>query len=186
MLRRSVTLIVFGAATLTMAAAFVMWYQRLQPVPYMPTYTIPCEQDATAALCGSLQRIFWGGAILLGAGVILLVAGVSLVALVMVRMTRLRWLTASGAIIAGLAGIGAFWLSRQALEAYYHLSLFPDRHPPVFFPARLAVIDRMSQIYMAWSVGAIILAMAMLIFSLAILWSARKLPPQAMALSPAV
>ena len=82
--------------------------------------------------------------------------------------------------------MGAIWTSRQALEAYYNLSLLPDRYPPEFFLARLAAIDRMSQTYMAWSVGAIVLAMAMLIFSFVALWSARKLPPQAIALSPAV
>lgn len=186
MLRRIARLIVFGTVTLALSVALVAWYRRLEPVPYMPNYTIPCEQDATAAWCGSLQRIFWAGAIILGAGVILLVAGVSLVALVMVRMTRLRWLTAGVAIIAVLAGIGAFWLSHQALDAYYKLSLFPDRHPPDFFLARLAKIDRITQDYMAWSVGALALATAMLIFSFVILWSARKLPPQAIAPSPAV
>ena len=179
--RRIARLIVFGAVTLTMAAAFAMRYQRLQPVPYMSNYTTPCKQDATAAWCGSLQSIFSAGAILLGAGVVLLIAGVTLVALVhgaddAPTLAHSRW-----GELAGLAGVGAFWLSRQALEAYYNLSLFPDRYTPRFFPARLAAIDRMTQTSMAWSVGAIALAVAMLIFSLVVLWSARKLPPQTIA-----
>jgi hypothetical protein len=88
--------------------------------------------------------------------------------------------------LPGVAAVGAFWISRQALEAYYNLSLFPDRYPAEFFLARLTAIDRMSQTYLAWSVGAIPLVAAMLIFSLAILWNARKLQPQAIVLSPAV
>jgi hypothetical protein len=186
MLRRIATLIMFGAVTLTAAFALVAWYQQFRHAPYVSNYTIPCEQGAKAAWCGSLQSIFSAGAILLGAGVVLLSAGLSLIALVMLRLTQRRWLPSSVATIAGLAGAGAFWVSWQALEAYYNLSLFPDRYPAAFFPARLAAIDRIAQDFMAWSVGAIVLATAMLIFSLAILWSARKLPPQAMALSPAV
>jgi hypothetical protein len=80
--------------------------------------------------------------------------------------------------------VGTLWLSRQALEAYYNLSLFPDRYPPEFLTARRAAIERLSQTYMVWSVGAF--ALAMLIFSLVILWSARKHPPQVLALFPAV
>ncbi|HEY7023199.1 MAG TPA: hypothetical protein VH349_18920 [Ktedonobacterales bacterium] len=186
MLRRITTLIVFGAVTLTMAFALVAWYQRLQSVPYKPYYTAPCEQDAAAAWCGSLQKIFSAGAILLGASVVLLVAGLTLGGIVMLRMTRQRWLTSAMSALAGAAAVGAFWTSRQALEAYYNLSLLPDRYPVEFFPARLAAIDRTSQAHMAWSVGAIVLATAMLIFSLVTLWSARKLPPQAIVLSPAV
>jgi hypothetical protein len=186
MLRRITILIVFGVGTLTVIGALVAWYQRLQPVPYRSNYTVPCEQDATAAWCSSLPRNFSAGAILLGAGVALLVASITIGALALLRMTRHRWLTASGAILAGLTGVGALWLSRQALEAYYDLSLFPDRYPAEFFPARLAKISRITQDYMAWSVGAIALATAMLVFSFVILWSARKFPPQAMALSPAV
>jgi hypothetical protein len=183
---RILLLVTYGAVTLTVAFALVAWYQRLQPVPYVSNYTIPCEQDATDAWCGSLQRIFAAGAMLLGVGAALLVAGLTLGALALLRMARQRWLASYGAALAGLAGIGALWLSRQALEAYYNLSLFPDRYPPEFFPARLAAIDRMSQTYIAWSVGAIALAIVLLIFSFAILWSARKFPSQAPALSPAV
>ncbi|HEY7093494.1 MAG TPA: hypothetical protein VH393_09960 [Ktedonobacterales bacterium] len=186
MLRRIAMLIVFGAATLTVAIAFVAWYQGLQPVPYRSYYTAPCEQDAAATWCGSLQRIFAEGAILLGAGVVLLVVGLILGALVIWRMARQHWLTSGVATLAGLTGGGALWFSQQALEAYYNLSLFPDRSPPEFLSVRLAAIDRISQTYMAWSVGAVMLAVAMLIFSFVILWSARKLPPQAIALSPAV
>lgn len=71
-------------------------------------------------------------------------------------------------------------------EAYYNLSLFPDSYPAEFSPARLVAMERITQDYMAWSVGAVALATAMLIFSFVTLWSARKLAPQAMALSPAV
>ncbi len=186
MLRRIAALTVFAAISLVGVSAVFAWYQQLQSVPTMSNYTIPCEQDATAAWCGSLQRIFSSGAVLLGAGVVLLVAGLTLVALVLLRLARQRWLAAGAATIAGLAGMGALWVSRQALEACYNLSLFPDRYPAEFFTARLAAIDRMSQAYMAWSIGAIALTAAMLIFSFVILWSARKLPPQAIALSPAV
>jgi hypothetical protein len=186
MLRRIASLIMTGAVTLTVAFALVTWYQQFQPVPYRSNYTVPCEQDTMAAWCGSLQSIFAAGAVLLGAGVVLLVAGLTLVALVLLRMTRQRWLTSGAAALAGLAGVGALWASRQALEAYYDLSPLPDSYPAQFFPARLAAIDRMTQTYMAWSVGAIVLATAMLIFSFVILGSARKLPPQAITLSPAV
>lgn len=155
-------------------------------MPYRSNYTVPCEQDATAVWCGSLQRIFSAGAILVGAGVVLLIAGITLGALLLLRISRQRWLTAGGAPLAGLAGMGALWLSRQALDAYYNLSLFPDRYPAQFFPARLTAIDHISQAYMAWSVGASALAVTMIIFSLVILWSARKLPPQTIALSPAL
>jgi hypothetical protein len=57
MLRRIAMLIVFGA-TFTVAASFVVWYQRFQPVPSVSHYTIPCEQEVTAAWCGALQRTF--------------------------------------------------------------------------------------------------------------------------------
>jgi hypothetical protein len=186
MLRRVATLAAFGVTTLVAAGAAFAWYQQFRPVPYVSNETIPCELDATAAWCGSLQSIFAAGAILLSAGVVLLVAGLTLVALVMLRLARQRWLTAGVATIAELAGIGALWASNQALEAYYNLSLFPDRHPAEFFPARLAALERMSQTYMGWSVGGLALTAAMLIFSFVILWSARKLPPQAIAFSPAL
>ena len=186
MLRRIAALTVFAAISLVGVSAVFAWYQRLQPVPYRSYYTTPCQQDAATAWCGSLHRIFSAGAVLLGAGAALLIASLTLLALVLLRMTRQRWLTSGMSALAGVTAVGAFWVSRQALEAYYNLSLFPDRYPAEFFPARLAAIDRMSQTYMAWSVGAIALATAMLIFSFAILWSARKLPPQAIALSPAV
>jgi hypothetical protein len=150
MLRRIAGLTLFGATTLMAVDVVFAWYQRLQPVPFVSNYTIPCEQDAMAAWCGSLQRLFAAGAVLLSAGVVLLVAGQTLVALVLLRMTRQRWLASGGATLAGLAGAGALWLSRQALEAYYNLSLFPERYPPEFFTARLAAIGRISQTYMAW------------------------------------
>src|SRR5262245_37543357 len=97
MLRRIATLIVFGAITLTVVFALVAWYQRLQPVPYVSNYSIPCELDATAAWCGSLQRIFAAGAILLGAGAALLIVSLTLLALVLLRMARQRWLTSGAA-----------------------------------------------------------------------------------------
>jgi hypothetical protein len=80
-----------------------------------------------------------------------------------------------GSALALAAGVGA----------HYSLSLFPVQYPAADLPVCLAAIDHMSQIYVAWSVGASALATAMLIFSLAVLWSARKLPPQTLALFPA-
>lgn len=67
MLRRIAALTVFAAISLVGVSAVFAWYQQLQSVPTMSNYTIPCEQDATAAWCGSLQRIFSSGAVLLGA-----------------------------------------------------------------------------------------------------------------------
>ena len=186
MLRRIATLFLFGATTLTVAFALVAWYQRFQLVPYRSYYTAPCELDAAAAWCGSLHTIFSAGAMLLSAGIVMLVVGLTVGALVVLRVARQRWLTSGTSALAGVAAVGAFWLSQQALEAYYNLSLFPGRSPPEFFASRLAAIDRMSQTYMAWSVGAIVLAAAMLIFSLVILWRERKRPPQTIALTPAL
>jgi hypothetical protein len=186
MLRRIATLTVYAAISLVAVGAVFAWYQQFQPVPYRSYYTAPCLLDATPAWCGSLNRIFSAGAMLLGAGVVLLITCLTIVALVLLRMARQRWPTLGGTALAGLAGVGALWLSRQALESYYNLSLLPDRYPAEFFPARLAAIDRISQAYMAWSVGAFALTIAMLIFSSAILWSARKLPLQTIALTPAL
>ena len=109
MLRRIAALTVFAAISLVGVSAVFAWYQQLQSVPTMSNYTIPCEQDATAAWCGSLHRIFsvgrgssgrWRRA--------LLVAGLTLVALVLLRLARQRWLAAGACrAIAGLAGNGS-------------------------------------------------------------------------------
>jgi hypothetical protein len=174
----------FGAVTFVAALATVSLYQRQRALPYRPYSYAPCEQDATATWCDSLQTIFSAGAILRGAGAVLLVAGVTLGALALLRMTRMRWLTTGAAVIASIGGVGALWLSQQALEAYYDLSLLPTHSfPSVFLQARLARIDYFSQIYHDWSATAIALALGILFFSLVTLWGAPNRPPQVLTLA---
>jgi hypothetical protein len=122
-------------------------------VPYRESYTAPCEQNVTA-FCDSLQKIFSSGALLRGAGGVALVVGVTLGAFAILHLTHRRWSVAGFATVAFLTGIGGLWLSQQALEAYYQLSLFPHSYPPQYFQARLAMIASESQVYTAWSIGA--------------------------------
>jgi hypothetical protein len=185
MVKRILLLSAFGASLIIAVSALLTNYLQQQRLPYRESYTAPCEQDV-AAFCASLQTIFSCGALLRGAGGVALVVGVTLGALAILRMTHRRWIVAGFATVAFLTGIGGLWLSQQALEAYYQLSLFPHSYPPQYFQARLAMIASMSRFYTAWSIGAMTFAAGVLSFCFVALWNAHAQPPRPLEPAPAV
>jgi hypothetical protein len=117
-MRRIMALCVFGVITSAVASVHVILYGRQRLLPLRKSYAAPCEQD-TADFCSSSQSIFSTSALVRGAGGVTLVAGVTLGALALLRLTSRRWLLASFTTVALLSGTGGLRLSQQALETYH-------------------------------------------------------------------
>jgi hypothetical protein len=158
--RGALALGAFAAVLLAPALALGMVFELERPEP--------CQQRYDPA-CFSLDAMVAAGAIIRGAGIVLVGLAITLVCALLQRLQS-RLPIALG--MAGVAFATGLWLisfSQRVLDDYFPAPWNAETYPPGALDGRVGVVAYLAQTYTLWGLGAVALASVTALVGLMIL-----------------
>jgi hypothetical protein len=174
---RFILLAVFATVLLTPALVLGAAYELERPAP--------CQQQFDV-WCASRDAIVTAGAVTRGSGVVLFGLGILLGCMVTRRPGPQLPLTLGAATLAITSGAWLLWLSQRALEDDASAPFDGASYPLTLLNGSVVLVERLALTYIAWSIGAVALAVILALATLLFLRNGPSSPEPPTSRTPAL